>query len=65
MPTSSHMGVRGFWNDMNEPAVFRYPAKTMPLDIPHRLDDGTTLPHLAIHNVFGMENARATYEGIR
>ena len=25
-------GVAGFWDDMNEPAVFRYPSKTMPLD---------------------------------
>jgi len=29
----------------------------MPLDNLHRLDDGTTLDHRAIHNVFGMENA--------
>jgi alpha-glucosidase len=61
----SAMGVSGFWNDMNEPAVFRYPGKTMPLDVVHRLDDGTTLDHRAIHNVFGMQNARATYEGLR
>jgi alpha-glucosidase len=61
----SAMGVSGFWNDMNEPAVFRYPSKTMPLDVVHRLDDGTTLDHRAIHNVFGMQNARATYEGLR
>jgi alpha-glucosidase len=59
------MGVAGFWNDMNEPAVFRYPSKTMPLDVVHRLDDGTTLDHRAIHNVFGMQNARATYDGLR
>ena len=59
------MGVSGYWNDMNEPAVFRYPEKTMPLDVVHRLDDGTTLDHRAIHNVFGMENARATYDGLR
>lgn len=59
------MGVAGFWNDMNEPAVFRYPEKTMPRDVVHRLDDGTTLDHRAIHNVFGMQNARATYDGLR
>jgi alpha-glucosidase len=59
------MGLAGFWNDMNEPAVFRYPSKTMPLDIVHRLDDGTTLDHRAIHNIFGMQNARATYDGLR
>jgi alpha-glucosidase len=58
------MGVSGFWNDMNEPAVFLTITKTMPLDVRHRLDDGTTLPHIAIHNVFGMQNVRATSEGL-
>jgi alpha-glucosidase len=59
------MGLAGFWNDMNEPAIFRYPQKTMPLEVVHRLDDGTTLDHRAIHNIFGMQNARATYDGLR
>jgi alpha-glucosidase len=59
------MGAAGFWNDMNEPAIFKRADKTMPLDTVHRLDDGTTLDHRAIHNVFGMENVRATYEGLR
>ena len=59
------MGVSGYWNDMNEPAIFKYPEKTMPLDVVHRLDDGTTLDHRAIHNVFGMQNSRATYDGLR
>ena len=27
------MGIRGFWNDMNEPAIFERADKTMPLDI--------------------------------
>jgi alpha-glucosidase len=58
------MGVSGFWNDMNEPSVFLTPTKTMPLDVRHRLDDGTAVPHLAAHNVFGMENVRATSEGL-
>ena len=58
------MGVSGFWNDMNEPAVFETVTKTMPLDNRHRMDDGSTLPHSAVHNVFGMENVRATYDGL-
>jgi alpha-glucosidase len=58
------LGVAGFWNDMNEPAVFDE-TKTMPLDVVHRLDDGSTLDHRAVHNVLGMENARATYDGLR
>jgi alpha-glucosidase len=59
------MGIAGFWNDMNEPAIFERRDKTMPLTNVHRLDDGTVLDHRAIHNVFGMENSRATYEGLR
>jgi alpha-glucosidase len=59
------MGVSGYWNDMNEPSVFLVPSKTMPLDVVHRLDDGTTLDHRAAHNVFGMQNSRATYDGLR
>ena len=62
------MGFAGFWNDMNEPSVFNGPDKTMPLDTVHRVD-GTgfhprTASHREIHNVFGMQNARATYEGV-
>src|ERR1700722_14942351 len=61
-------GVAGFWNDMNEPAVFETPTKTMPDDIQHRIDEPgfskRTAPHLEIHNVYGMQNARGTYEGL-
>jgi len=57
------MGVAGFWNDMNEPSVF-VPAKTMPLDVVHRVDSGGTATHREVHNVFGMQNSRATYEGL-
>ena len=61
------MGVAGFWNDMNEPAVFDGPGKTMPDDVEHRIDEPgfrkRTASHLEIHNIFGMQNARGTYEG--
>ena len=56
-------GVRGFWNDMNEPAIFERADKTMPLDTVHRVE-GRKTDHREIHNVFGMQNARATYEGM-
>jgi alpha-glucosidase len=60
-------GVAGFWNDMNEPAVFDGPGKTMPDNAQHRIDEpgfrNRTAPHLEIHNIFGMQNARGTYEG--
>ena len=61
----ANMGISGFWNDMNEPAVFTFPTKTMPLDNRHRLDDGTSLDHRAVHNIFGLLNVQATYEGLR
>ena len=61
-------GVAGFWNDMNEPAVFEVPTKTMPDDVQHRIDEPgfakRTATHLEIHNVFGMQNSRGTYEGL-
>ncbi|MGH9546594.1 MAG: glycoside hydrolase family 31 protein [Terriglobales bacterium] len=61
-------GVAGFWNDMNEPAVFDGPGKTMPLDNIHRIEEPgfatRTATHSEIHNIFGLENARATYEGL-
>ena len=62
-------GFSGFWDDMNEPSVFSEPTKTMPLDNVHRIQgDGfapRTATHAEIHNVFGMENARATYEALQ
>jgi alpha-glucosidase len=57
------MGIRGFWNDMNEPSIFERLDKTMPLDTVHSVE-GRKTDHREIHNVFGMENARATYEGM-
>jgi alpha-glucosidase len=61
-------GVAGFWNDMNEPAVFDGPGKTMPLDNIHRIEEPgfatRTATHAEIHNIVGLENARATYEGL-
>ena len=32
-------GVAGFWNDMNEPAIFEVPSKTMPDDVQHRIEE--------------------------
>ena len=62
-------GVAGAWNDMNEPAVFETPTKTMPIDNVHRIDSDDFTPrtasHAEMHNVYGMENTRATYDGLR
>ena len=61
-------GVAGFWNDMNEPAIFKVSTKTMPDTVKHRIDEPGFMPrtatHLEIHNVFGMQNTRGTYEGL-
>jgi alpha-glucosidase len=61
-------GVAGFWNDMNEPSVFLTENLTMPDDVQHRIDEPgftrRTASHLEIHNVYGMENSRGTYEGV-
>ncbi|MBA2526379.1 MAG: hypothetical protein H0V18_11470, partial [Pyrinomonadaceae bacterium] len=68
-------GVAGFWNDMNEPATFRpddpqeppifhHPGKTFPLSVQHA-GDGLPGDHARYHNVYGMQMARATFEGLR
>ncbi len=61
-------GVAGFWNDMNEPSVFDGPGMTMPLDTVHHIEEPgfttRTATHAEIHNIVGLENARATYEGL-
>jgi hypothetical protein len=58
-------GIDGVWNDMNEPAVFNGPDKTMPVDNIHR--GGGELPpgpHLRYHNVYGMLMIKATRDGV-
>ncbi len=68
-------GVAGFWNDMNEPGVFmtpktekpeiyHHPDKTFPYDTPHA-GDGLPDTHRRYHNVYGMQMARSSFEGLR
>jgi alpha-glucosidase len=59
-------GIDGVWNDMNEPAVFNVPTKTMPEDNIHRADSGFGGPgaHDRFHNVYGMLMVQATREGV-
>ena len=61
-------GADGFWNDMNEPAVFQTPTKTIPLDVRGRIEEPGFEPRIVTqreaHNVFGMENSRGTFEGL-
>ena len=62
-------GISGFWNDMNEPALFQVDSKTMPDQTQHRIDEPgfqkRVANHLEVHNIFGMQNTRGTYEGLR
>ena len=68
-------GIAGFWNDMNEPGIFmdertekpeiyHHPDKTFPYDTPH-FGDGFQDSHRRYHNVFGMQMARSTFEGVK
>lgn len=59
-------GIDGVWNDMNEPAIFNVPTKTMPESNIHRADPelGGYGTHARFHNVYGMFMIKATREGI-
>ncbi len=57
-------GVRGVWNDMNEPALFEIEGKTFPDDVRHDYD-GHPCSHRKAHNVYGTQMARATYKGVK
>lgn len=60
----SDIGVKGVWNDMNEPAVMEVPNKTFPTDVRH-LYDGNPCSHRKAHNIYGTQMARATYHGVK
>ena len=59
-------GIDGVWNDMNEPAVFDGPGKSMPESCRHDADAELGGPdsHARYHNIYGMQMVRATREGI-
>ncbi len=60
----THAGVRGWWNDMNEPSVFDVSTKTVDLAVIHN-DNGLMTTHAKNHNIYGMQMTRATYDGVR
>lgn len=57
----TQQGIRGIWNDMNEPASFRGP---LPDDVVFP-GDGKERLHEEVHNVYGHLMAKATYEGLK
>lgn len=54
-------GVRGIWNDMNEPASFHGP---LPDDVVFT-DEDKPSTHAKMHNVYGHLMAKAAYEGLK
>lgn len=58
------IGVKGVWNDMNEPAIFEVESKTFPNDVRHDYD-GNPCSHRKAHNIYGMQMAQATFDGVK
>jgi len=54
-------GIDGFWNDMNEPASW---GQATPNLIEFDFD-GQLCTHKKARNVYGMQMARSTYEGVQ
>ncbi|CCU81150.1 Alpha-glucosidase [Halanaerobium saccharolyticum subsp. saccharolyticum DSM 6643] len=57
------LGVKGIWNDMNEPAVFNE-EDTMDLAVMHQ-NDGDSGTHRRFHNLYGLLEDQATYKGLK
>jgi alpha-glucosidase len=55
------LGVRGLWIDMNEPTVFT--VGTVP-DTVAAAGDGVPTTMAEAHNVYALEEARATFDGL-
>jgi alpha-glucosidase len=54
-------GVSGFWNDMNEPSVW---GQAFP-DLVQFNDNGYGASHKKIHNVYALEEAKATFDAFQ
>ena len=54
-------GVRGIWNDMNEPASFKGP---LPDNVVFT-DEDRPADHRRMHNLYGHLMAKGTYEGLK
>lgn len=57
-------GIAGFWNDMNEPAVFKVNSYTFPDEVMHDMD-GEPNTHPRAHNIYGHQMSKSTYDGLK
>jgi len=58
------IGIDGIWNDMNEPTVISTTGETLANCVRHDWE-GMGSDHRQAHNVYGMQMARATSEGLQ
>ncbi len=56
-----NQGVEGFWNDMNEPSVW---GQSFP-DMIQFSDNGFGTTYNKIHNVYALEEAKATFDAFQ
>lgn len=65
------LGIKGIWNDMNEPAWWGYTENERAchpdeeVGIVHQTSSGQELPHYLVHNLYALLEAQATFEGLR
>jgi len=59
VPEVKKDGIGGYWNDMNEPACW---GQSIP-DLIEFCNEGDKRSHKQMRNVYGMQMARASYEG--
>jgi len=53
-------GIKGFWHDMNEPAVFTiWGDNTLPLSAQHKVGE-----HIDAHNLYGLFMAESAYSSL-